>query len=243
MHNIQILSFIREQAIQQRQGHPGPRPFKAAKTAHLIIDMQNGFLEPGAAVEVPMAREIVGNVNRISLAVRQAGGINAFLRFTHDPAEKRPWNSWYYSLCSPQVSAERRNAFTRGAHEGELWPGLDVSDDDWILDKTRFSAFVQGTCDLDQRLQEAGIETVIISGTLTNCCSEATARDAHQLGYNVMFLTDANAALSDEEHNASLNNLYVNFADLVATDELLSLLGEQRKSTETPVKAAFEMPV
>lgn len=229
MHNIQILPFIREQAIQQRQGHAGPRAFTPSKTAHLIIDMQNGFLEPGAPVEVPMARAIVPNINLISKALREAGGINAFLRFTHDPDEKRPWKSWYSSLLSPQVSADRRSAFTRGSIEGELWPELDVSPDDLILDKTRFSAFTAGTCDLDERLQETGIETVIISGTLTNCCSEATARDAHQLGYNVIFMTDANAALSDEEHNASLNNLYVNFADMAETNELVALLADSKE--------------
>jgi len=222
---------VLEQAIKQRQGNPGPRPFDPSKTAHLIIDMQHAFLEPGGAVEVPMARKIVGNVNRISAAVRQAGGVNAFLRFTYNPQEKRPWKSWYDSLCSPEVSAERRAAFLRGEAAGELWHELDIMPEDLIVDKTRFSAFIPGTCDLDDRLQERGIETVIISGTLTNCCSEASARDAHQLGYNVIFMTDANAALSDEEHNASLNNLYVYFADLASTDELINLL----ETTESPI--------
>ena len=47
-----------------------------ARTAHLIVDLQNGFMEPGATVELPVARDIVPNVNEICKAVRAAGGIN-----------------------------------------------------------------------------------------------------------------------------------------------------------------------
>lgn len=227
MHNIHILPAIQAQGIAQRQGQAGPRPFNPKTTAHLIVDMQNGFLKPGGAVEVPMARAIVGNVNRLSQAVRQAGGLNVFLRFIYDPEEKKPWNNWYHSLLNPDSSLDRREAFQRHAPDSFLWPELDQAPQDWVIEKTRFSAFVPGTCDLNERLLQAGIETLIISGTLTNCCSEACARDAHQLGYNVIFMTDSNAALSDEEHNASLNNLYVNFADLAATEQMVGLLASQ----------------
>lgn len=232
MHTIEILPFIYEQAVAQRQGDPGPRQFDPETTAHLVIDMQEGFLRHGGTLEVPMAREIVGNVNKLSQALRSAGGKNIFVRFVYDPNEARPWNNWYHSLCSPEVSAERRAAFSLDSDEVQVWSGLDRTTDELVLDKTRFSAFVPGTCDLDSHLQEAGIETVIISGTLTNCCSEATARDAHQLGYNVIFMKDANAALSDEEHNATLNNLYVNFADLCSTDTLVQRIANGGKAIE-----------
>ncbi|HJH23851.1 MAG TPA: cysteine hydrolase [Paenalcaligenes hominis] len=226
MHEITIWPFIEEQAKAQRQGSLGPRSFDPKKTAHLVVDMQNGFLKPGGAVEVPMARAIVGNVNKVSRAVRAAGGVNVFLRFVYNPDETRPWTNWYHSLCNPESSADRREAFLSHAPDSMLWPELDCQPADWVLEKTRFSAFIPNTCDLEQRLQEAGIETVIISGTLTNCCSEACARDAHQLGYNVIFMTDANAALTDAEHNATLNNLYVNFADLASTEQIVALLAK-----------------
>ena len=56
-----------------------------ARTAHIIVDLQNGFMEPGAVGEVVIARDVVANVNRISRALREAGGTNVFLRFTIDP--------------------------------------------------------------------------------------------------------------------------------------------------------------
>jgi ureidoacrylate peracid hydrolase len=56
--------------------------FDPARTAHLVVDMQNGFMEQGAPVEVPAARSIVDNINRLSRAIRATGGTNVFLRFT-----------------------------------------------------------------------------------------------------------------------------------------------------------------
>jgi ureidoacrylate peracid hydrolase len=92
------------------------------------------------------------------------------------------------------------------------------------VSKGRFAAFIPGTCDLHQILQERGIDTLIITGTVTNCCCESTARDAMQLNYKVIFVSDGNAALSDAEHNATLNNMCALFADVMSTDEVVSAL-------------------
>jgi ureidoacrylate peracid hydrolase len=70
-----------------------------------------------------------------------------------------------------------------------------------------------------------GIDTVLITGTLTNCCCESTARDAMQLNYRVLVAADANAALTDKEHAATLHVMAMVFADLYSTDEVVALLG------------------
>jgi len=68
------------------------------------------------------------------------------------------------------------------------------------------------------------VDTLVIAGTLTNCCCESSARDAFMLGYRVLFAADATAAVSDEEHNAALLNLAVMFADVRRTDDIVALL-------------------
>jgi ureidoacrylate peracid hydrolase len=73
-------------------------------------------------------------------------------------------------------------------------------------------------------LQDRGIDTLIVTGTLTNCCCESTARDAMQFNYKVIFVSDANATLSDAEHNATLNNMCALFADVMSTDEVIEVL-------------------
>jgi ureidoacrylate peracid hydrolase len=65
---------------------------------------------------------------------------------------------------------------------------------------------------------------VLITGTLTNCCCESTARDAMQFNYRVLFVADANAALTDAEHAATLHSMAFVFADLYDTEEVLPLL-------------------
>ncbi|MFX8988223.1 cysteine hydrolase, partial [Acinetobacter baumannii] len=79
-------------------------------------------------------------------------------------------------------------------------------------------------CDLHQILRDRQIDTLIVTGTLTNCCCESTARDAMQLNYKVIFVSDANAALSDAEHNATLNNMAALFADVMSTAEVIGSL-------------------
>ena len=77
---------------------------------------------------------------------------------------------------------------------------------------------------MHQILQDRGIDTLIVTGTVTNCCCESTARDAMQLNYKVIFVSDGNAALSDAEHNATLNNMCALFADVMSTEEVVSAL-------------------
>jgi ureidoacrylate peracid hydrolase len=197
-------------------------PIDPVRTAHLVIDLQNGFMEPGAPVEVPAARTIVGNVNRISAAVREGGGLNVFVRFTTPGDGDPPWPVFYERMGL--AGEPHRAAFAPGAHHWQLWSELDVRAEDALVEKCRFSAFTPGASGLDALLRGLGIDTVIVSGTLTNCCCESTARDAMQLNYRVLIAADANAALSDAEHAATLHSLALVFADLHSTDELVELL-------------------
>ncbi|MFM9937434.1 MAG: cysteine hydrolase family protein [Novosphingobium sp.] len=191
-----------------------------ARLAHICVDMQYGFMEEGAPVEVPAARGIVGNINRISAAVRAAGGTNVFLRFTTPDAAS--WSNFARRM-GPAATAHRE-AFTPGAHHWDLSADLDVQPQDVIVNKHRFSGFTPGTSMLDAELKARSIDTVLITGTLTNCCCESTARDAMQLNYRVLVAADANAALTDEEHAATLHIMAMVFADLYNTDEVVEML-------------------
>lgn len=191
------------------------------KTAHLCVDMQNGFMEPGAPVEVPAARGIVDNINGISRAMRESGGTNVFLRYTTSDLNGA-W-SVFGRRMGPETTTAHMAAFTPGTHHHDFWPGLDVAAGDIVIDKSRFSAFTAQSA-LHDALQARAIDTLVITGTLTNCCCETNARDAMQMNYRVIMVPDANAALSDEEHAASLHILAMVFADLRSTEEMVSLL-------------------
>ena len=81
---------------------------------------------------------------------------------------------------------------------------------------------------MHDRLRSAGIDTLIITGTLTNCCCESTARDAMQRDYKVIFVSDGNATQTDAEHNATLVNMVTLFADVMTTDEAVAACSAAR---------------
>jgi ureidoacrylate peracid hydrolase len=221
MHASAIPEALLARAGQMLDGG-GEIAVDPARLAHVVIDLQNGFVAPGASVEVAVARAVTPNVNRISAAVREAGGLNVFVRFTVDPDEQRYWASMFDRI-SPQARQMLLAAFRRGADEHALWPGLEVAAGDLVVDKTRFSAFIPGTCELDDILRARGIDTLVVTGTLTNCCCESTVRDAMQLGYKVLFVQDGNATHDDATHNATLGNLAsLMFAEVVDTDAVVA---------------------
>jgi ureidoacrylate peracid hydrolase len=224
MHKIDIPADVRARSRRARGRDHILETIDLSRTAHIIVDLQNGFMAEGALVEVPVAREIVPNVNAIVAAVRQAGGLNVFLRYTYDESEPLTWTAWYGAYLAKDYSVDLKNAFRRGAEPWELWPSLDVQKGDIIVDKTRFSAFVPGTCKLHELLQARSVDTLMVTGTLTNCCSESTAREAMQQNYKIIFVADGNAALTDAEHNATLCNMVALFADVMTTEEVVALV-------------------
>ena len=115
-------------------------------------------------------------------------------------------------------------AFTPGNSGHSLWPELDVAKEDLRLIKRRFSAFVPGSSDLHALLQERRIDTLIISGTLSQVCCEATARDAMMMNYKVFFITDANATLTDAEQSSTLSAMAYVFCDVRDTQSMLGLI-------------------
>jgi ureidoacrylate peracid hydrolase len=222
MHTIDIPAEILTRVAQARAQRHMFATIDPRRTAHIVVDLQNGFMEQGAPVEVPTAREIVPDVNRITQALRDAGGTIVYLRFKTDACALVDWSAFYDCFFDSARRKEMIAAFGPDEHHFALWPELDVQASDWIVDKTRFSAFVPGACDLHERLMAAGIDTLIITGTLTNCCCESTARDAMQRNFRVIFVSDGNAALTDAEHNATLVNMITLFADVMTTDEALA---------------------
>ena len=224
MHKIDIPQFL-VQRMQSRLGRLHIfETIVPARTAHLVVDLQNAFMAPGQPVEVPLAREIVPNVNRISAAVRAAGGIVVFLQNTMDAATHDSWSNYLENFLSPERQERFNAAFRPGSFGHSLWPALDVTAADLKVPKYRYSPFVSGSSDLHALLGKRGIDTLIISGTSTNVCCESTARDASMMNYKVIFVADGSATYTDAEHNATLGNLLL-FVDVVTTDEVVALLG------------------
>ncbi|MCP5381623.1 MAG: cysteine hydrolase [Kordiimonadaceae bacterium] len=224
MHKVKISKQAVEAAIKRRGGRQYAFDrINPHKTALVVIDMQNYFLEPGMAAEVPTAREIVPNINRLAAVLRNAGGQVAWVITTFDENIYQNW-----SVLEQLFSRERCEAMIENLCKGgkghPLWPELKIEAGDWLIEKNRFSAFINGSSNLEKKLKDKDIDTLIITGTLTDVCCESSARDAMMLNFKTIMITDANAAGSDEDHNNALNAMGRLFADVISTEDLIGRL-------------------
>ena len=179
-----------------RQALPIPE-----KTALLVIDMQHYF----DAISVP----ILENVLSLTDACRGARASIVYTRHGHrDPhRDGGMLGKWWGDLI------------LCGSQSWELNSKLNPYSSEPVIDKNRYSAF--HNTDLDNWLRGNGVEDLIISGVLTNCCCETTAREAFVRDYRVFFVSDATATVNEELHLASLKNLAYGFSYVVETEELL----------------------
>jgi ureidoacrylate peracid hydrolase len=224
MHTISIPTSIVDRVIERRGREFVYDNLDPAKSALVVVDMQNAFMLPGVAHALcPMAEKIVPNVNRLAQAVRAAGGTVIWIKTTFTEEALQDWST-YFEMVGPERKAKRIEALTVDSKGHQLWSGLDVRSEDPIVEKNRFSAFIQGSSDLASVLRGRGLDTVIVTGTVTNVCCESTARDAMMLNFKTIMVTDGNAAATDEDHNASLIAFYLTFGDIMSTDRLIACL-------------------
>jgi isochorismate hydrolase len=96
---------------------------------------------------------------------------------------------------------------------------------DYLNEINRYSVFQR--TGLEERLRSGEIEELIITGVMTNCCCETTARDAFVKDFRVFFVSDATATANDELHIASLKNLAYGFAHIISTEQLCGQLSKK----------------
>ena len=224
MHTHAIPKSVIDRVIERRGREHVYDDLDPARSALVVVDMQNAFMLPGVAHSLcPMAEKIVPNINRLARAVRATGGTVFWIKTTFTEEALRSWST-YFAMARPERVAKRIEALTAGSLGHRLWSGLDVQPQDPIVEKNRFSAFIQGSSDLDAALRERGLDTVLVTGTVTNVCCESTARDAMMLNFKTIMVTDGNAAATDEDHNASLIAFYLIFGDIMSTDFAIGCL-------------------
>jgi ureidoacrylate peracid hydrolase len=193
-----------------------------AKTALIVVDMQNAFCAPGAAGEVALAREIVPNINKLAKQMRAAGGVVVWVQMTI--AGKDDWPIFPDALVHPDLGNRMLRELAPGSEGQKLWPAMEPDPSDMFVIKNRFSAFLPSACDLGGQLRQRGVDTVVIVGTLTHVCSESSARDAAMSDFKTFMVSDGNACRSDEDHLAALSTVAQVFGDVRSTDEIIMLL-------------------
>jgi ureidoacrylate peracid hydrolase len=231
-HNFEMPEKYVDSMIARMGREHSQETFETEKTALVVVDMQNYFMDESQQAGCPVGQTIVGNVNKIADTVRRTGGIVIWIQNLAPDDTRESWKTAHERYL-PEKADLRVESMTRGAWPFELWPDLDVQDNDFRVTKRRYSAFIQGSSDIELVLKDNGIENILVCGVATNVCCESTARDAMMLNYRALMVSDGCATSSDEEHGNSLVAFYTHFGDVQNTDELCARLEASDRQNST----------
>jgi len=190
------------------------------RVALIVIDMQRFFIDAPGGMPNSHAADIIDSINVLARATRDAGGMVVFTQHAFRDDGRFALPEW--KKGDHPVLARLARDLSVGSPDFALHDRLDIAPGDHRITKFQPSAFhplsYEHEADgLHYLLRQSGIDTLIITGTVTNGCCECTARDAWQHHYRVLFVSDANAAATDAEHNASLNGMGGFVAHVVTT--------------------------
>lgn len=218
MHKVKISQAIIERVEKRRGCFHLYDSFAPAQCALLVIDMQNAFCKPGAPAEVPASRNTVENINWLAQALRERGGDVIWIVSEFDyRGGKSEWENFFNHMVAGETRERTLAYMAPGAEGGKLWHELETAQDDLHLVKKRYGCLSPGSSSLERVLRSRGIDTLLIAGTKTNICCESAARAAFDMDYNVVLIEDCCSALSDREHQATLETVIQQFGDVMTS--------------------------
>lgn len=194
------------------------------KTALIVIDMQNDFINKGSMVYTPMAEAIVPNLKRLISACRKTKIPIIYTAHVHqDPKVDGGMTAeWWPELRDKKV-------LVAGSKGAEIHSEIAPKPNEKIIFKHRYSAFYN--TDLEITLRGLGVTDLIISGVMTNICCESTTRDAFFRDFRIFFLADGTGSIDDNLHLGTLRALAYAFAYVTTVEEIIKTIlttGEHR---------------
>jgi len=182
------------------------------KSALLIIDMQEFFLDPDSPSFTCGGLAILPVLTRLASVFREKNRPVIYTKHVHHPdnLDSGIMGWWWKGMC------------TEGSAESEIHHDISPLPSEKEILKHRYSAFYN--TDLETILRCLKIEDLVISGIMTNMCCDSTARDAYYRDYRVFFLADGTGSINEEMHLASLLNLAFGFAYVTTADRIISEL-------------------
>jgi nicotinamidase-related amidase len=193
-------------------GLKAPQSLVAGKTALVLVDFQGDYFDP-AKLPIPGGPAAAGQAARLIEAFDAAGAKVVHVQ---------------HLAGSPAAPL-----FAPGSAGAEIVAAVRPRAGHEVVNKGLPSSFVN--TELDAKLRDAGIDTVVVAGLMTHMCVDATARDAMSRGYKVIVAADAcatrdlpgpdggEAIAADAIHRSTLAALADRFADVMRTEQLTPL--------------------
>lgn len=195
-----------EQTLRLRK-----RQFTPQRSALLVLDMQEYFLDPSSHAHIPSADAILPGITALVQGYYARRLPVIFTQHLDAGPDTGLMSSWWQAAILP------------GNPLSNLSSRLDASAG-IVICKSQYDAFYRTI--LEETLRDKEVSQVVISGVMAHLCCETTARSAFVRGFEVFFLVDGTATYNESFHRAALLNLSHGFATPVLVKDVLSSLEE-----------------
>lgn len=223
---------------------PEPIAIDTAKTAVIVVDMQNDFGSKGgmfdrAGINISGIQKVVGPTTKVLAAARRAGVKIIYLKMGFRPdlsdlgspdSPNRVRHLGVFKVGETIRAPDGRESriLIRDTWNTDIVPELKPQAADVVLYKHRFSGFYQ--TDLDAKLKQLGIKYIVVTGCTTSVCVESTIRDAMFRDYLCVLLSDCTSepigeGLARSNHEASLLTIQVSLGWVSSSGEFIKALG------------------
>ena len=211
--------WVLERARQQYTDGRAQMEIEPGRTALLVVDMIDEFVKPNwspywipeATRQVPTIRRVIGAFHAAELPV-------IFLAYEVGVQGR----NFPITETLVPIGEDVANYASSILQEVAIFEDLAPEERDLVVLKHCYSGF-HGT-ELDLVLRGLEISTLVISGTMTNYCCGATAREAFWHGYKVLFGSDINSTDDPQLHDAELQTLRRGFARIMSSDDIVDAL-------------------
>jgi nicotinamidase-related amidase len=188
--------------------------------ALLLIDVQKVYTTPGSPLFVVGHQKAIANMNRLARAFAADGETIIYVRHEHKKDGSDLGRMFDY------LGTPAEPGFVKGTPDVDFDPTLEIVSPALHIVKQRYSCFPgTGLADI---LQERRVDTIVVTGFMTNYCCETTARQAHDMDFFVDFIMDATGCpdLSDDVTQEKIKSVVAaslqgGFARVRTTDQFL----------------------
>jgi len=185
--------------------------FYPEKSALIVLDMQDYFLNPSSHAFIPSASAIIKGILNLAHIGMDKNRPVILTRHLNTENNAGMLSTWW------------RDVIRETNDNSEIIPELKAIQAP-ILKKSQYDAFYQ--TDLEENLLSKNVTQVIVTGVMTHLCCETTARSAFVRGFQVFFPVDGTATYNSEHHEATLLNLSHGFAQICLISDLISKMEE-----------------
>ena len=260
-----LVGGVSEQSASARQGSapthnlksrivkfdakPEPTAIDIAKTAVIVVDMQNDFGAKGGlldlgGIDISGIRRAIGSTGTVLASARQAGikviylkmGFHADLSDLGSEGSPNRVLHLRFGVGKSMHAPDGRESriLIRDTWNTDIVSELKPQADDVVVYKHRFSGFYQ--TDLDAILKQLGVKYLIITGCTTSICVESTIRDAFFRDYSCVLLKDCTDepmghGLTRSNYEATLFLIQGGFGWVSTSDEVVKALPAQANAS------------